>query len=349
MKENKNKLTGLKIVAGILVIIMIGSVVLQSFVSVGFLDLNTEGDSVDALSANFLQENIEYFTMTDFERAQMYLSASLTSEDTVEHHYALAAIALADEDYNTALSEIQSCIMLSDTESEDYKELRIKEGCIMAMIGQYEEASRVFEQVIEIDGENADVLLLQAQIMIELGDAVGAMEALEGYLNLTGANVTYYAIMTQLCYEAGEYAKSVAYGEAAIEMDASVAEDAEVLRFIGYSLLLGAGDYEGAVTYLTQALELLPEDTDLYNYRGICNLALGNIEEALYDFDQAITLGLTGSSQYYNRGVCYLEMGEVELAKADMEAVVEIGEDTDLVAIAEVIIEEIDTYLNSLG
>lgn len=350
MKKSINKMTVLKIVAGVLVLILSASLILQSFISVSFLGINSEGDSVEALSANFLQDNIDYFTMSDFERAQLYLRASLTSADTVEHHYAKAAIALADEDYNTALSEIQACIILVDSSSVEYEELLIKEACIMAMIGQYEEASNVFEKVLEIDAENMDVLLLQAQIMIELGDASGAVNALEAYLELTEPNVTYYAIMTQLCYEAGEYVKSVAYGEAAIEMDATVAEDGEVLRFIGYSFLLGTGDYENAITYLTAAIELLPEDAELYNYRGICNLALGYMEDALYDFDQSIELGLAEVNQYYNRGICYLELGEVELSKADMEKVIEIGGDSDaeLVEIAEMIVEEIDNYLEGI-
>lgn len=348
MDKKKGGITALKIVAAILVLIMGGSLILQSFISVGFLDLNTDGDSVDALSADFLQENIEYFTMTDYERLQLFLTASLTSSDTVEHHYAKAAIALADEDYNTALSEIQACIELTDTESSDYQELLIKEGCIMAMMAMYEEASHVFEQILEVDPDNTDILLLQAQIMVELGDAVGAVEALDTYLELTGPNVTYYAIMTQLCYEALEYEKSVAYGEAAIEMDASVAEDGEVLRYIGYSLLLGTGDYEGASVYFTQALELLPEDADLYNFRGLCYLALGYSEEAIQDFNQAIDLGLNGTSQYYNRGICYLNLGEIELSKADLEMAIEVGDDEELSAIAELIIEELDAYLESL-
>ncbi len=345
MDKNKGGKTTLKIVAVILVLIMGGSLILQSFISVGFLDVNTDGNSASALSADFLQENIEYFTMTDWERLQMFLTANLTSSETIEHHYAKAAIALADEDYNIALSEIQACIELSDTESSDYQELLIKEGCIMAMMAMYEEASRVFEQVLEVDPDNIDILLLQAQIMLELGDAVGAVAALEGYLELTGPDVTYYAIMTQLCYEAGDYEKAVAYGEAAIEMDASVAQDGEVLRYIGYSLLIGTGDYEGASEYFTQALELLPEDADLYNFRGLCYLALGYSEEAIQDFDKTIELGLNGTSQYYNRGICYLNLGEIELCKADLEMAIEIGDDEELAIIAEAIVTELDQVI----
>ena len=54
--------------------------------------------------------------------------------------------------------------------------------------------------------------------------------------------------------------------------------------------LVYLGEYRQAVEVLTQAIELEPDDADIYINRGAAYAALAEYELAIADYDQAIEL-----------------------------------------------------------
>ncbi len=84
-------------------------------------------------------------------------------------------------------------------------------------------------------------------------------------------------------------------------------------------------DYEGAITDLQKAQQLVPNGFDMDHsfkfYEGLCNLELGNYTAAEQNFKQDIQIQKSGdpkSPPYFNSllymGIVYYEMGKNALA-----------------------------------
>lgn len=78
-----------------------------------------------------------------------------------------------------------------------------------------------------------------------------------------------------------------------------------------------AGDYEGAIADFTCAIDLSPDDPDLFNERGIAYDDLGELTEALADYEKALELDPNYSYAYNNRANIYYQRGHYELAIND--------------------------------
>ena len=78
--------------------------------------------------------------------------------------------------------------------------------------------------------------------------------------------------------------------------------------------LLYLGEYRRAVQVLTKAIELEPDDADIYINRGAAYAALAEYESAIADYNKAIELDPDNATAYNNRGLAYASQGNYELA-----------------------------------
>ena len=81
---------------------------------------------------------------------------------------------------------------------------------------------------------------------------------------------------------------------------------------------LEAGQFEAAITDFSQALELDPENADIYYWRGLAFKALQNFKRAIVDFDQALKLNADLTAAYLERGDSYLQTGDFWQALTDL-------------------------------
>ncbi len=77
-----------------------------------------------------------------------------------------------------------------------------------------------------------------------------------------------------------------------------------------------ASRYQRAFDAVEQALEIAPDDANLWLTRGRVNLGLGNTEAAIADFEQAQTLAPEDPAVIYALGLAHLLNGEVDRANA---------------------------------
>ena len=83
--------------------------------------------------------------------------------------------------------------------------------------------------------------------------------------------------------------------------------------------LLGAAQYEEAVTAFDRVIRVLPEFARAYNYRGIAYFHQERWELALEDFDKSIELKKTFPDVFRNRASVHREMGNTRSAIEDLE------------------------------
>ncbi|MCC5660667.1 tetratricopeptide repeat protein [Nostoc sp. XA010] len=86
-----------------------------------------------------------------------------------------------------------------------------------------------------------------------------------------------------------------------------------------------AGNYEGAVKDLNQAIELDPKNALAYNKRGDAYYRLGDYEQAQADSSQAISLNPQDANAYFDRGFAFSELGKYKEAIADYTQAIKLN------------------------
>ena len=85
------------------------------------------------------------------------------------------------------------------------------------------------------------------------------------------------------------------------------------------------GQYKGALSDFTKAIELNPEYAGAYNNRGWAYYNLGEYKEAIADYDKAIELDPQDVQAYYNRGVARSALGDNQGAIANYNKAIELN------------------------
>jgi Flp pilus assembly protein TadD len=88
-----------------------------------------------------------------------------------------------------------------------------------------------------------------------------------------------------------------------------------------------SGDLDGALDALTRAIELTPNEADLYYLRANVHGSRGAYYRAFKDFDQAIERNPAHAPAYYGRGLSYASMGRLDRARGDLQRALELATD----------------------
>ena len=93
--------------------------------------------------------------------------------------------------------------------------------------------------------------------------------------------------------------------------------------------LAAKGEPARAVTDYTAAISLNAKDAELHNYRGVAFLTMGKTDEALRDFNTAAFLDPKLAIARFNCGFVRLERGEIDAAIADLNEAVRLDPKSD--------------------
>lgn len=85
-------------------------------------------------------------------------------------------------------------------------------------------------------------------------------------------------------------------------------------------------DYKGAIEIYSQAIDLLPDNPEAYDRRGISYLKLLNFRKAFRDFDKALELNPNYAEVYNHRGIANICLNQPMLAINDYTRAIELNE-----------------------
>jgi len=251
--------------------------------------------------------------------------------------YSLAGVQIAQENFIDALYSIERCLELYDGEGDELLvDLWLKKGCLLVMLGRFEEALSALEMVVEIDGSIPEVYLVQAQIYAELESIELLVKSLEAYLILRPDDEDVKSLLATMLVETEDVERLQTYVETYSEPEPTV--ESEFLRGL---YAIQEGDYESAVELLTLALMLDDGYEGIRYYRGVSRLALQDYEGAAEDFTASIAYGAIVQASYYNRGIAMILSDEYELGLEDVLLASQMDEDPAITEQAEHFLGEV--------
>jgi len=89
--------------------------------------------------------------------------------------------------------------------------------------------------------------------------------------------------------------------------------------------LIGQQRYEEAINAFSSAIEIIPQDYQAYNYRGVAWALAGNYDKAIADYSKAIEIRPRYAEAYNNRGFARIRRGDLENALKDYSRALEIN------------------------
>ena len=85
------------------------------------------------------------------------------------------------------------------------------------------------------------------------------------------------------------------------------------------------GDFNGAIAFCTQAIQLNPDNATAYSIRGAIYYRRNNFNAAIADFDKAIQLNPGDYKNFYNRGLAYVKLNDFRRAEADFGNAIQLN------------------------
>ena len=323
-------------------------------------------NNLDAAAINYLVDSTEYLREGFVSRLRRMLPSYYPGRLSAEEYYQRASEAIAKEKYGDALANINACLSMVSSEDASYEDLKMKQGCLFALLGRHEQALEAFETVLQDNPQNAQTNLLCAQVYAELGDIYGAVGQLERYLELTPDDLEMQLALVQLYYLQGSFertdqaateylARAEQYAENAYflrgasrvqlgSLDLAI-QDFQVALDAGYEGVLCLeqmaicafllGDNQSTLDYGNRALELAKTSNieimgEVYGYMGFAALILKENESAVQHLTSAIGLATQPAQLYYYRGVSYMAMDDLISAAEDFTTAIDNGETTVL-------------------
>lgn len=89
--------------------------------------------------------------------------------------------------------------------------------------------------------------------------------------------------------------------------------------------LISKQKYDEAIKAFSTAIEIIPQDYQAYNYRGIARALKGDFDKAIADYNKALEIRPRFAEAYNNRGFAHTQMGDLKQALNDYSRALELN------------------------
>ncbi len=191
--------------------------------------------------------------------------------------------------------------------------------------GRFEDALRIFDYALKLDGKNEKLLEYKSIALNELDRVDEAYECLEKIAEINPEKKKWLAearknpeiercdnLMedAEMLIADQQYEKAISNYKEVIIYDPTCT-DAYMNFGICYDNL---GDYSSAIDFYDMALEIYPLYPKAWLNKAITYQHMGDITEALICFEKVIELDRNYGMAYYNKGVLLMENGDYRVA-----------------------------------
>ena len=283
-------------------------------------------DEQDA-AGQYLIDNTDYVQSGDLgrleEKVQTYFHPT-----TLEDYYRLAGTQIGAGEYEAALSSVDTCLTLYSGDNEAlYMDLLLKQGCLHVLLGQYEQAVEVLQQVLLKDPEQADAYLVLAQIYSETGNYQGLIPVLGEYLKLKPEDTDIRAVLAQVYFQLGQFQMAIAEYDQLAQME-EMGEALDQIHFLQALAYIQLADYTSAKELLLSVVGKEETIAGADYYLGVCYLSEEDYDSAEPHFTASLDAGDMVQLSSYSRAVSRLMKTDFDYegALTDLEAAIAYSE-----------------------
>lgn len=315
----------MRIAAGFMAVLMAGMTYLSIIAQVKLTESSYRATSLEDI-AQYVIDNHEYLTKDTGGRMIDALRNLLGGEpDTYEEYILAASIAIADEDYTTAVDYLQRCI--DDTTDDTLRsELYLKEACLYALLGNNASAEICFNETIRLTPLNDEAYLLRAQVRMQAGQYGSALDDLMYYRQRRGDSVSLSAVLAPLYENMQRYDEAVEQYTYLLETGGSDYTRQQLLSSRAGCYLMN-GQYDEAIADCEAGMKEEGDGTvHLQAMAGVALLSVGRFQEAVDAFHEAIAGGYEDPVLLYTQSIpCSYTLGDSETVIADGEKALALG------------------------
>ncbi len=191
--------------------------------------------------------------------------------------------------------------------------------------GDYAAALNDFSYAIVVDKQCSEAYYLRGLSFIGYGDTESALDDLNESIRLYPYRPGAYLARAQILFEDGEFDAALSDLAQAESLDSTIG-DAYLLRGRIYETIDGVGNPSPrALEEYHKAALLMPDNAEVYHYRGAYHFAQGDFDYALTDMNIALAIDPQRGDTYALRARYHALTGAYELAAEDYQAAIENG------------------------
>ncbi len=241
-----------------------------------------------------------------------------TAPPTPQEQYETGVMAYWRADDDIALAALNAAIEADP----DFADAYAYRGALYRALGRYAEARADFDQALALMPDSALAYALRSRLWLNISDDYArAFADANRARQLAPQSSIVYTSRAILYLTRGEYHKAIADYDIAIQFAPDFAPNYNN-RGLAYEFL---GDYDAAIADYERAAQL-----DTAYFAPLQNLAFTYIElrqftNALASFTRAIDIRPDNAELYFRRGRIYELLGDLDRAEADYIVAEELG------------------------
>jgi predicted O-linked N-acetylglucosamine transferase (SPINDLY family) len=201
-------------------------------------------------------------------------------------------------------------------------------GTAEYQLGHLERSAALLSGSIEIDPEQPDVHYNLGNVQVVLGHREEALSSYDKALRLNPAHVAALINRGNALKELGREPEALASYDRVVALQPGFAEAfynrGEVLQVLRR--------FDDAIASYDRALMIRPDYVEAHINRGTVFLALGRPDEALASYDRAASIRPGSASLYNNRGNALERLGRIEEAAENFDKALALDPDVDWLA-----------------
>jgi len=198
-------------------------------------------------------------------------------------------------------------------------------------VENYEDARKILEDIIKYKQDDAICWYYLGCCYDNLGQLIEAKHAYNTVIKLRPEYVDVYKSMAIVQIKAQEPEKAIEYVEQGLKY---ADKDDYAFYYIAGTACMAAQNFEGSIKYIEKAIELAPDNVQLYNNLGTAYLTTGQLDKARETYEKSIELEPTDSLAYFNIASILQMQDDHEKACEYFEKAHELEPDDDSYIIA---------------
>lgn len=258
--------------------------------------------SVD--NKNYIAYNnlgMAYWMKNNLDSSEKYFKKAASLSKTYPQPYInLALLYKQRGDFNKQYSYLKKALNVNPTNSWTYYLL----GDFYTSIGDYPASIPYYVDAINLNSNFAPPYLALAIADFKTDKYEQSITTLKNYIEFNPNSDFAYSMLAKNYYILGDYLTAKKYIKTAIRLNPT-----NIYRLELAKIEYNAGQYSNALLNL-QIIEPEYQYSEIYNYTGLCNLALRRYELAIINFNKAIVLDNKRAIYYYNLAQCYKQIDD---------------------------------------